>query len=42
MGSLSMTITSFHAKNHRPPERRSDLLGDTAPLRQSRVENRPQ
>jgi hypothetical protein len=29
MGTLSMPASDLHTKDHRPPERSSDLLGDT-------------
>ena len=29
MGTLSMTASDLHTKCHRPPDRCSDLLGDT-------------
>ena len=29
MGTLSMTASDLHTKYHRPPDRSSDLLGDT-------------
>jgi hypothetical protein len=30
MGTLSMTASDLHTKFHRPPDRSSDLLGDTS------------
>jgi hypothetical protein len=39
MGTLSMTASEVHTKYHWPPERSSDLLGDTGLL--LRLLNRP-